>query len=150
MDDAMPCGLCGRPLGPQAASSRRTRNEPPTSQPAPAPCMHPSTSRKPGLLGRAWARARAGVQRVGNALRAGAQRVRQGMATAWGSLRLLRPIRSQILTALGVGAAAGVAVYFAGPWVAAASGWLAGVRSTFAVQSGIALRRTLMSTQFTS
>jgi hypothetical protein len=67
------------------------------------------------------------------------------VATAWSWLTLLKPIRSQILTALGVGAAAGVAVFFAGPWVAAASGWLAGVLGTVAVQAGIAFRR--MGTQ---
>jgi hypothetical protein len=65
-------------------------------------------------------------------------------------LRHLKPFRSQILTALGMGAAAGVGVFFAGPWVAAASGWLAGVLSTAAVQAGVALRRTLMSARFTS
>jgi hypothetical protein len=54
-----------------------------------------------------------------------------------------------LLVALGIGAAAGVAVFFAGPWVAAASGWLAGVLSTVAVQTGIALRRTLMSAELT-
>jgi hypothetical protein len=50
---------------------------------------------------------------------------------------VLRPI----LLALGVGAAAGVGAYFAGPTVAAGAGWLAGVLSTFAVQAGIVLRR---------
>ena len=42
-----------------------------------------------------------------------------------------------------MGAAAGVGAYFAGPYVAAAAGWLAGVLGTLAVQAGIALRRTL-------
>jgi len=42
--------------------------------------------------------------------------------------------------ALGVGAVAGVGAYFAGPCVAAAAGWRAGVLGTFTIQAGVALR----------
>jgi hypothetical protein len=124
--------------------------EPPNPQPAPAPCMPPSTPRKSGLLGRAWGRAGAGFQKVGTALGAGVQRVRQAAGTVRGGLQILKPFRTQLLVALGVGTAVGVAVFFAGPYVAAASGWLAGVLGTVAVQAGVALRRTLMSTELTS
>jgi len=118
------------------------------SQAAPAPAS-PSPEGKPGLLGRAWGWAKAGVQKAGSALGAAARRARQAAATARGGLRHLKPFRSQILTALGVGAAAGVGAYFAGPYVAAAAGWLAGVLSTLAVQAGVALRRTLASAELT-
>ena len=103
---------------------------------------------KPGLLGRAWGWARAGVRKAGSALGAAARRVRQAAATAWGGLGHLKPFRSQILLALGVGAAAGVGAYCAGPYVAAGAGWLAGVLSTLAVQAGVALRRLAAQANF--
>ncbi len=62
---------------------------------------------------------------------------------------LLRRVRSlacfkhQLLTALGVGMAAGAAAYFAGPWLAAGVSALGGFGSTLAVQAGLWLRRTL-------
>ena len=43
---------------------------------------------------------------------------------------------------LGIGLAAGTAVYFAGPWLAAAFGGVGGVATTLAVQAGLWLRRT--------
>jgi hypothetical protein len=117
----------------------------PEAQASPAP---PSPEGKPGLLGRAWNLAKAGVQKAGSALGAAARRVRQAAATAWGGLGHLKPFRSQILLALGVGAAAGVGAYCAGPYVAAAAGWLAGVLSTLAVQAGVALRRMAARADF--
>ena len=107
----------------------------------PAAAASPAPGGKPGLLGRAWNRVKAGAHQAGCALTAATRRARQAAATAWGGLRLLQPFRAQILLALGVGAAAGVGAYFAGPFVAAGAGWLAGVLSTVAVQAGIALRR---------
>jgi hypothetical protein len=62
-------------------------------------------------------------------------------SAAWNGVSLLRPFYGQLLVALGVGAAAGVGAYFAGPYAAAAAGWLAGVLSSLAVQAGIAFRR---------
>ena len=52
---------------------------------------------------------------------------------------MLACFKSQLLTALGIGLAAGTAVYFAGPWLAAAFG---GFATTLAVQAGLWLRRT--------
>ena len=108
----------------------------------------PAPEGKPGLLGRAWNKLKAGAHKVGTALGTVTQRARQAASTAWGGLRLLQPFRAQILLALGVGAAAGVGAYFAGPYVAAGAGWLAGVLSTFAVQVGIALRRLTAQANF--
>ena len=62
--------------------------------------------------------------------------------------RPLRPSRGQVLAALGVAAAVGVTAFYAGPYVAAAGGWLAGLAGTLAAQAGLALRR-LMKTATT-
>ena len=107
----------------------------------PAASTPPSSSSGPGLLGRAWSWVKAGAHKAGSALTRATQRARQAAATVWGGLRLLQPFRSQILLALGVGAAAAVGAYCAGPYVAAGAGWLAGVLSTLAVQAGIAFRK---------
>ena len=45
--------------------------------------------------------------------------------------------------AAGVGVALGVAGFFAGPWFAAAAGWLAGFAATLGVQAAVAFRRLL-------
>ena len=45
--------------------------------------------------------------------------------------------------AAGVGVAVGVTAYLAGPWFAAAAGWLAGFAATLGVQAGLAFRRLL-------
>ena len=102
----------------------------------------------PGLLGRAWNRVKAGAHQAGSALTRATRRVRQAASTAWGGLRLLQPFRAQILIALGVGAAAGVGAYCAGPYVAAGAGWLAGVLGALAVQAGVALRRLTAQANF--
>src|SRR4051794_685741 len=107
----------------------------------PAASTPASSSSGPGLPGRAWSRVKAGAHKAGCALTGATQRVRQAASTAWGGLRLLQPFHAQILLALGVGAAAGVGAYFAGPYVAAGAGWLAGVLSTLAIQAGVAFRR---------
>ena len=56
---------------------------------------------------------------------------------------LVRRFRRPVLVALGVGSAAGVLAYFAGPWAAAAAGWLSGFVTTLAIQAGVALRKLL-------
>ena len=108
----------------------------------------PSPSSRPGFLGRAWNRVKAGAHQASCALAAATRRVRQTAATAWGGLRLLQPFRGQILLALGVGAAAGVGAYFAGPYAAAGAGWLAGVLSTITVQAALAFRKLTAQANF--
>jgi hypothetical protein len=51
--------------------------------------------------------------------------------------------RTQVLVGLGVGAAVGVAGYFAGPWVSGVLTGLAGFASALAIQAGTWLRRVL-------
>ena len=58
-------------------------------------------------------------------------------------LRLLGQFKYQLVTALGVGLAAGVAVYFAGPWLAATAGGVGAFATTLAVQAGVALKRLM-------
>ena len=85
----------------------------------------------------AWARVKAGCRRASGAVLGMAKRC---ASTARNCLHLLRPFRAQLLTALGVGAAAGVAAYFAGPWVAAGAGWVVGFGTALAVQARRALK----------
>jgi hypothetical protein len=59
-------------------------------------------------------------------------------ASAW---ELARPYRRPLLLALAVGTVTGAVVYCAGPWIAAAAGWLAGFVTTLGVQAGFAFRR---------
>jgi hypothetical protein len=58
-------------------------------------------------------------------------------------LGLLWPFRAQVLGAVAVGTAAGVAAYYGGPWLCAAAAWLGGFVATLAVQAGVGLRRAL-------
>ena len=58
-------------------------------------------------------------------------------------LRTLWRCRTQFLVGLGVGAAVGVAGYFAGPWVAGLLTGLAGFASALAVQARLWLGRAL-------
>jgi hypothetical protein len=62
---------------------------------------------------------------------------------AWRRVRLVGRFKVQLVTALGVWTAAGVAAYFAGPSLATAAAWLAGFTTALAVQAGLALRRLL-------
>jgi len=57
--------------------------------------------------------------------------------------RLARLHTRPLLLAAGVGVALGVAAYLAGPWCAAAAGWLAGFAATLGVQAAVAFRRLL-------
>jgi hypothetical protein len=107
---------------------------------APAPDAQPAPA-VPPRSGRLWGWAKAGLRKAHSNLAAALGRARQVASAAWNGVSVLRPFYGQLLVALGVGAAAGVGAYFAGPYVAAAAGWLAGVLSSLAVQAGIAFRR---------
>jgi hypothetical protein len=60
-------------------------------------------------------------------------------------LAVIRHVKAQLVTALGVGCLAGMAVYFAGPWLAVAAGGVGGFAATSAVQGWLWLRRVLAS-----
>src|SRR5262245_66282580 len=55
--------------------------------------------------------------------------------------RLLRRFRGRLLTACGVGVAAGALTYLAGPWLAVAASAAAGFVTTLAVQAASGLRQ---------
>ena len=100
------------------------------------PAPPPEHSQPTGV----WGRLKAGCGRACGAVLGTAKRC---AATARNCLHLVRPFRAQLLTALGVGAAAGVAAYFAGPWVAAGAGWVVGFGTALAVQARRALKGVL-------
>jgi hypothetical protein len=60
-------------------------------------------------------------------------------------LAVVRHVKAQLVTALGVGCVAGTAVYFAGPWLAVMAGGVGGFAATSAVQGWLWLRRVLAS-----
>jgi hypothetical protein len=60
-------------------------------------------------------------------------------------LAVVRHCKAQLVTALGVGCLAGIAVYLAGPWLAVMAGGVGGFAATSAVQGWLWLRRVLGS-----
>jgi hypothetical protein len=69
------------------------------------------------------------------------ERVRKAGQAVWLRLRLLRHFRGQLLLALGVGVAAGVAAFLAAPWLAALLSGLGGFMTAVVVQGGLVLLR---------
>ena len=64
--------------------------------------------------------------------------------SAWRTrCQVLRPFRSKILTALGIGLIVAVVVWYAGPWIAAIVGGIGGFVISLAVQAGLWLRQAL-------
>jgi hypothetical protein len=68
-------------------------------------------------------------------------RVRQACGALWARVQLLRYIEVQLLTALGLGSAAGVAAYLAGPWLAAGVSAVGGLTTPLVVRAGHWLQR---------
>jgi hypothetical protein len=66
-----------------------------------------------------------------------------GLTTSWARLQFLRRFKLQLLLAVAVGSAAGVAAYFAGPWLAVAASAVGGFATTLAVHTGLWLRKML-------
>jgi hypothetical protein len=92
-------------------------------------------------LGRAWAWVGDRMRQARRSAALAARRARRTLAGGWARLALLRRCWAQLLAALAVGTAAGVAAYCAGPWLAAGMAWLAGFVTTLAAQAAVALRR---------
>ena len=57
--------------------------------------------------------------------------------------QLVRQFRVPLLTAVVIGAVAGLIAYCGGPYVAALAGWIAGFTTTLTVQAGLWLRHWL-------
>jgi hypothetical protein len=64
------------------------------------------------------------------------------LTAAWSDLGALRQFKVPLLTAVGVGIAEGTGAYFAGPYLAALAGWIAGFSTTLFLQLGLWLRRS--------
>jgi hypothetical protein len=84
--------------------------------------------------GAAWGVLRGACGKAADVARAAGDQA----ACAWA---LARPYRRPLLLALAVGTATGAVAFCAGPWIAAAAGWLAGFTVTLGVQAGLAFRR---------
>jgi hypothetical protein len=82
-----------------------------------------------------------GLNRLGAAVVHQCERARSAVKGAWLRLRVLRRFQCQLLLALGVGVAAGMAAYLAAPWLAGLFGGVAGFMTAVVVQGGILLLR---------
>lgn len=69
----------------------------------------------------------------------------QKLVLVWLRLQLARHFWAQIFTAVIVGSASGIAVFFAEPWLAAIAGGIGGFVVTLAVEAGLLIRRLLPS-----
>jgi hypothetical protein len=70
------------------------------------------------------------------------RRMMRGLASLWSRRQVVTQFKYQLLTAVGVGMAAGTAAYCSGPWLAAGVSAVSGFVATLAVQAGLWLRRT--------
>jgi hypothetical protein len=104
-----------------------------------------------GRLRQVWSWCKMGMQSlcetagrlVAHGCRACSALVHQGCASFRTKVRAVRQFKVQLLTAVAIGASAGTAAYFAGPWLAAGVSAVGGFATTLAVQTGLWLRRTL-------
>jgi hypothetical protein len=67
------------------------------------------------------------------------------LATGW---QLLRRFQGQTVVAVAIGTGAGVAAYFAGPWLATGAAWLGAFAAALATQVALGLRRALAAVSF--
>jgi hypothetical protein len=113
---------------------------------APADNTSDPPERPKGLFRRACEKVKAGLVAVGTACTAVLGQV-AGVKTvaraAWG---LTKKFKGRVLAACGVGVAAGVVTYLAGPWLGVAAGWLSGFAVSLAVQARNALRQLFAPT----
>jgi hypothetical protein len=122
---------------------------PPPTPPVAMPAAGPSLKDR---VAKAWSWLGAKVRSVLGACQGGLNWVGEGAAhvqervqkagqAVWLRLRLLRHFRGQLLLAVGVGVAAGVAAFLAAPWLAALLSGLGGFMTAVAVQGGVLLLR---------
>jgi hypothetical protein len=70
-------------------------------------------------------------------------KARSACTSSWGCVRILRRLRVQLLTAVGVGVAAGTAAFLAGPWLAAVVSSAGVFTASLAVHAGFWLRQMM-------
>jgi hypothetical protein len=83
----------------------------------------------------------AGIYWLGEGAACVRERVQKAGQAVWLRLWLLRHFRGQLLLAVGVGVAAGVAAFVAAPWLAALLSGLGGFMTAIVVQGGVLLLR---------
>jgi len=102
---------------------------------------------KRGLVARlaepvkAWACT--GWAKIRQACSAGGRRLMQAPTAALEHGQVLWAYRRPLLVAVGAGLASGVAAFYAGPWVAATTGSVAGFTAAATAQLAVTLRRML-------
>ena len=115
--------------------------------PADVPADPPAPPKS--LFRRTWDGVKAGLVVAVTACNgAGAYVLRQAAAVkpvACSGWLLFRRFRGRLLTACGVGVAAGALTYLAGPWLAVAASSAAGFVTTLAVQAASGLRQLFCS-----
>jgi hypothetical protein len=112
-----------------------------TSQPSPS--RQRLTSRLSGWVARVGHRMGAGLRATAGRCAAGVHAAGKALGSCWARVRLLRRIRLQLLTALGVGMLAAVAAYHAGPWLASTATGAGSFAAALAVQLWVGVRRLL-------
>jgi hypothetical protein len=108
-------------------------NAAPSTAAAPEPTgPETAVARRVGRLRRAWQWVRAQIRRAAG-----------GLSIVGKHLRSVRQFKVEFVTALGAGVAAGLAAYYAGPWLSIAVSGLGAFVGTLAVHAGLWLRRTV-------
>jgi len=108
--------------------------------PAADPTADPPEQPK-GLFRRAGDGIKAGLAAAGTACAAVVGRLAGVKTVAHAGWQLAKQFKGRVLAACGVGVAAGVVTYLAGPWLGGAAGWLSGFAVSLAVQARNALRQ---------
>jgi hypothetical protein len=88
-----------------------------------------------------WNVVKARVEETKQACRQVLRRIGRWAGKLLSRVRVLGRFKRQLLLSTGVGVAAGVVSYFAGPYVAAAAGWVGGFVTTIGVQAALAWER---------
>jgi hypothetical protein len=92
-------------------------------------------------FGSLWNGVKGRVEETKQTCRQVLRRISRWTASLLSRVRVLGRFKRQLLLSAGVGVAAGVVSYFAGPYVAAAAGWLGGFLTTIGVQAALAWER---------
>ena len=117
------------------------RTVPPTAAGSPPDNRADPPERPKGFFHRACDKVKAGLAVAGTACAAVVGQVvgiKPLARAAWG---LTKTFKGHVLAACGIGVAAGVITYLAGPWLGIAAGWLSGFTVSLAVQARNALRK---------
>ena len=116
----------------------------PTIPPPPQTASNPTAPPR-SLFRRAWDGVKAGLGAAASACAAVAGRSAGVKAVVRAGWQFLKQSRGRLLTACGVGVAAGALTYLAGPWLAVVASSAAGFVTTLAVQAASGLRRLFCS-----